>query len=269
MPSAKHFQCADTGLRQRIARGRPTRHRVRGGSAVCLAWLCLTWFGIFPHDRVATAAVEHASKHPDRPQQNPQDLARFLEQFLKTHAPQGQALQVQVPSVRNSVPACARLHAEMPQVLRARTAMVVRCLAPTAWNLTVPVTLSLPGAYYAAARTIAPGETLDQGAVKRVQADLLQLPATTVTEPEHVLGRIATQRITQGRAIQSGALRDSGSIQRGQSVRTEVRGAGFVMRGQGRALQSGAPGSQISVRTDSGAIISATVIDATTVQAPL
>jgi len=230
--------------------------------ALAVSWLCIACFGAPSHAAAATLSAP-------RLRQDAQALADYVAQFLKTHAAQGDALQVHAEPPRTTVAACTQLHAEMPRVLRPRTAVAVRCLAPQAWNLTVYANLTLPGAYYAAARTIAPGEALDQGDVRRVQADLLRLPAGAVTDPAQLLGRIATQRIRQGSAIRSGSLRDPGSIQRGQRVHVQARGAGFVMRGEGQALAGGAPGATIAVRMVSGAVISAFVVDATTVQVPL
>src|SRR3546814_3068201 len=80
-----------------------------------------------------------------------------------------------------------------------------------------------------------------------------------------LVGYIASQRISAGTPIKSRALRDPDSIQRGQAVRTEARGTGFVATGEGQALQSGAPGTQIQVRSSSGQIVSGTVLNATTV----
>src|SRR3546814_19460342 len=68
-----------------------------------------------------------------------------------------------------------------------------------------------------------------------------------------LVGYIASQRISAGTPIKSRALRDPDSIQRGQAVRTEARGTGFVATGEGQALQSGAPGPQIQVRSKSEA----------------
>jgi len=234
--------------------------RFLNAAARALVWslLCCTCLG----------APGYADAAP-KLQQDAQALADYVAQFLKTHAAQGDALQVRAEPPRTTVAACTQLHADVPRALRPRTAVAVRCLAPQAWNLTVHANLTLPGAYYAAARTIAPGETLGQDDVRRVQADLLRLPAGAVTDPAQLLGQVATQRIRQGSAIKSGSLRDPGSVQRGQRVHTEARGAGFVMRGEGQALAGGAPGATIAVRTASGAVISAIVINATTVQVPL
>ncbi len=49
-------------------------------------------------------------------------------------------------------------------------------------------------------------------------------------------------------------------------VITEARGLGFVATGEAQTLQDGAPGEQIRVRTGSGQVISATVMNAHTVQ---
>jgi len=210
--------------------------------------------------RPATAAP------PAQQRQDAQAVADYVAQFLKTHTTHGAALQIHVQPPRTTLPACDALQGVMPNTLRSRTAVAVRCLAPQAWNLTVQANLALPGVYYTAARTIAPGETLSMDDVRDVQADLLRLPADTITDPAQVAGRIATQRIRKGGTIQSGSLRAPDSIERGQRVHTEARGSGFVLRGSGQALQGGAPGSMIQVRTSSGQVVSGLVIDAATVR---
>jgi len=180
------------------------------------------------------------------------------------------ALQIQVePARTQGLATCTTLQAVMPKQLRSHTAVQVRCLAAQPWNLYVQARLALPGVYYTAARTLAPGETLAADDLQMQQADLLRLPADTMTDATQAIGRVITQRIRKGSIIKSGGLRDPQSIQRGQRVHTEARGSGFVMRGAGKALQGGAPGSTIQVRTASGQLISGVVVNATTVQVPL
>jgi len=205
------------------------------------------------------------------PTQDAQVLADFVTAFVRgqTQASHGAALQIQVEPVRRDLPACTDLHATMPKTLRSRSTIAVRCAAPKGWSLMVPVQLRLPGVQITAARTLSPGETVGEGDIRRVPADVLRQPADAVTDPAQALGRIVTQRIRQGGTIKSGALRDPDSVQRGQRVHTQARGAGFVMRGAGYALQAGARGSTIQVRTSSGAVVSAIVIDSATVQVPL
>jgi len=49
-------------------------------------------------------------------------------------------------------------------------------------------------------------------------------------------------------------------------VRKEARGVGFVATGEGVALESGAPGVMIQVRTSSGQIVTGTVVNNTIVR---
>jgi len=233
---------------------------------------CVVWLGgaslALPHPAIAAPAAEASTPSPASRPQNAQTVVDYVVQFLttQTRATHGDALQIHVEPPRITLPACDDLQATMPKALRSRTAVTVRCLAPQIWNLTVQTHLTLPGTYYTAARTIAPGQTMTPDDVQDVQADLLRLPADTVTDPAQITGHIATQRIRKGSPIKSGSLRDPQSIQRGQRVYTEARGAGFVLRGAGQALQAGAPGSQIQVRTSSGQVISGIVMNTDTVR---
>jgi len=199
-------------------------------------------------------------------------VAATVAQFLKTQAQSAQrdALHVRVvPPKTKGLRACDTLQVVPSKDLRARTTIQVRCLAPQTWTLYVQTHLSLPGVYYTAARTLVPGESIGPDDLRVAQADLLHVSTDTITDAAQAIGRITTQRIRKGGAIKSGVLRDAQSIQRGQRVYTEARGPGFAMRGVGQALQSGAPGSTIQVRTASGSVVSAMVLDATTVQVPL
>jgi len=199
-------------------------------------------------------------------------LADYVAHFLKTQAQAENrgALRIRIepPKTKGLAP-CDTWDAVSPKGLRSHTSIQVRCLAPHPWTLYVQTHLSLPGVYYTAARTLAPGETVAPDDLRTVRADLLHLSADTVTEAAQAVGRVTTQRIRKGGTLKSGVLRDAQSIQRGQRVHTEARGPGFSMRGAGFALQSGAPGSLIQVRTASGSVVSAIVVDATTVQVPL
>src|SRR5690606_963012 len=112
---------------------------------------------------------------------------------------------------------------------------------------------------------IQPGDTLTMDDLNPREGDLLRLSPNIATDPSLLVGHIATQRISAGSPIKTTALRDPDSIQRGQMIRTEVRGPGFVANGEGQALQSGAPGTQIQVKSSSGQVITGTVLNANTV----
>lgn len=205
-----------------------------------------------------------------QPLQNPQDVADDVEQFLLNQAsnyPGSASVHVQPPAIRNQAQ-CDHLQSFLPSGarLRSRMSVTVRCQNPQTWTLHVQAELSVDGFYYVSNRSLQVGEIISLDDLLAREGDLLRLPPNTVIDPSLAIGYITTQRINTGTTIKSTALRDPQSIQRGQSVRTVARGNGFLATGEGQALQSGAPGSQIQVRVSSGQVITGTVLDAQTVQ---
>ncbi len=171
----------------------------------------------------------------------------------------------------NAMPACTQTQVFLPsgQRLRARMSIGVRCLSPQSWSSSISASLSIQGQYYVTNRRINPGETVHQEDLIERDGDLLSLANGVVIDPNQIIGYVASQRIPLGNAIRSSALRDPQSVMRGQTVRTIARGMGFVATGEGQALQSGSPGTQIQIKASSGQVISATVLDASTVQVVL
>ncbi len=164
------------------------------------------------------------------------------------------------------MPACTQLQFFLPGGrLRSTISVGVRCTAPHPWTNYVQATVGIQGSYYVPARNIKPGETLEPGNLDSRSADLLTLPPGTVTDPSQIIGRIATHRLIADTPIKSNALRNPQSILRGQTVRLEARGEGFVASSEGRAVQGGAPGTQIQVRTAAGRIVTGTIVDGATV----
>lgn len=220
----------------------------------------------------ASAVAAQAIPAP-APSQDAAALAAHVVEFLQEQAgAYAGSLQAHVePPRTDRLPPCDHLQAVSApgQRLRSRMSVQVRCLAPQVWSIHVQANLVVQGFHYAATRTINPGETVSLDDLHGIEGDLLRLPPDTATDPAQIVGRIATLRIRSGAAIKSGSLRDPESVQRGQRVRTEARGPGFHITGEGQALQGGPPGSTIQVRSSSGQVISGIVIDASTVQVPM
>ncbi len=152
------------------------------------------------------------------------------------------------------------------QRLRARLSVSLRCPAPAPWSATVQATLAIRGFFYVASRDLAPGHTVSLNDLIPREADILTLARGIVVDPSQLVDHITTQRIPAGTPLKARALRSPFSVQRGQIVRIEVLGQGFMVTSDGRSLQDGGPGEQIRIRTESGRVISATVINATTVR---
>lgn len=201
---------------------------------------------------------------------DPEALAGVVHDFVHRQAATlpGQAMVNVDVSHLTGLPACHDLQTFLhgSRALRARMSVGVRCLAPAIWTVRVPVTLSVQGFFYTPNRDLEPGQTLTLDDLVTREGDILTLPRGVVSDPGLILDRIVTRRIPAGTTIKAAALRDPRSVVRGQTVRTQALGPGFVVSSEGRTLEDGAPGEQIRVRTPSGQVISATVLDAHTVQ---
>jgi len=167
----------------------------------------------------------------------------------------------------DNLPQCNQLQAFLPggQRLNSQMSVGLRCLAPQTWTGYVQASLSIKGKYYVPAHTLKAGAAISRDDLNALEGDLLRLSPGIVLDPDMLIDRITTQRIRAGSPIKASALRHPESIQRGQTVRLEARGAGFVATSEGEALQAGAPGTQIRVRTESGRIVSGTILGANTV----
>ncbi|MEO6986090.1 MAG: flagellar basal body P-ring formation chaperone FlgA [Paralcaligenes sp.] len=200
-----------------------------------------------------------------------QGAARIIAQaqdFLRQQASHYPGTpQINIDASRlDKLPACEQLQFFLPgRHLRSTMSVGVRCAAPHPWTNYVQAIVSIQGTYYVAAHNMKPGETLDASNLDIRTADLLTLPPDTVIDPGQLIGRITTHLLIAGTPIKSNALRNPQSILRGQTVRLEARGEGFVASSEGRAVQGGAPGAQIQVRTATGRIVTGTIIDAATV----
>lgn len=201
--------------------------------------------------------------------QDPAAIVAEVEAFLLSQAQilPGTPEVVVTPPRINRQAACEHLDPFLtnPQ-LRSRMSVGVRCLAPQTWTLHVQASLAVQGYYYVTNRSINVGEALSFDDLVAREGDLLRLPNGAVVDPSFAVGYIAQQRITAGSTLRSSALRDPDSIVRGQAVRTEARGMGFVATGEGVALEDGAPGTTIQVRTTSGQVVTGTVVNNNTVR---
>lgn len=201
--------------------------------------------------------------------QDPQAIMAEVEAFLLDKAQDlgGEPTVTVTPPRIQRQAACDHLDVSLsnPQ-LRSRMSVAVRCVSPQPWTLYVQANVEVTGRHYVANRTINVGEPLSVTDLDTREGDLLRLARGVIVDPAQAIGYIAQQRIPAGTAIKSSALRDPDSIVRGQPVRTEARGLGFVATGEGVALENGAPGTMIQVRTSSGQVLTGTVVNNMTVR---
>lgn len=202
--------------------------------------------------------------------QQPDEIVDLVQHHLEAQAsayPGSASVSVKAPRIRQQA-SCDNPSVQLPagQRLRSRMTVSVRCTSPTSWTMHVQAEVSVLGYYYVTNRSINKGEILSLDDLNPREGDILRLASSVVTDPSLIVGSMAGQRLSMGNIIKSTALRDPQSVQRGQAVRTIARGKGFVISGEGQTLQGGAPGSQVQVRVSSGQVITATVLNAGTVQ---
>ena len=219
---------------------------------------------------VSTGLAGNAIAGPAGAPQDPGVIVKQVETFLRAQASAYQgSIQITVDASRASKQAsCRDAQVFLPsgQHLRSRVSVGIRCSAPQPWVAYVEADLSINGLYYVAKHNIKPGAALSADDLTTRTGDLLALSPNVVVDPGQLIGHIATQRIRADMPIKASALRQPDSIQRGETVRLVAKGDGFEATSQGQAMQGGAPGAQIQVRTGSGQIVSGTIMPAHTVQ---
>lgn len=216
----------------------------------------------------ACAAAANATAPVDL---TPQAMAQVqqIEDFLQEQAasyPGTVQIRVEPPRT-DKLAACDQSEAFFPSGSRIRSRLTVgiRCLAPSPWVSYTQASLSIQGKYYVSAHSINAGAILTMADLAEREGDLLRLANGIVHDSAQLVGFITTQRIGARTPIKASALRSPESIERGQAVRLEARGVGFVATSDGKAMQSGAPGKQIQVRTSSGQMVTGTVLNGSTV----
>ena len=195
---------------------------------------------------------------------------RFFIEDMAVSWPGQLNLNITPPDIKRQ-PECHDFEVFMSgqQGLKSRMNIGIRCTTPAKWVAFTQATATIDGAYYVTSRTINAGTVLSLDDLIPIQGDLLRVPAGSLTDPGQIVGYITTQRLAARRPIKASSLRSPASVERGQRVKIEVRGVGFVATSEGHALQAGEPGTQIQVRTASGQTVTATVLNAQTVLIPM
>lgn len=192
-----------------------------------------------------------------------QDLAalRPLAESFVRHQLQGTPGRIRVnvgqPEGRLRLSACESLDAFAPPGARywGNATVGVRCSAPSAWTLYLPVTVSVMGQVVVSARAIRKGEALSEEAVGLQEVDLTQLPAGGAGDTGAVIGRVAKGPIAGGTVVRMDSLKAHPVVLQGQVVRVAYAGAGFEVHSAGRALTSGGIGEDVEVRAQSGRLL--------------
>lgn len=155
---------------------------------------------------------------------------------------------------RSQLGPCSAYTPSLPSGARlwGRTAVVVRCLGPSAWEIYQPVRVQVFANHLRTSRKLAAGQQIAGGDLALVREDLTSLPDSVLTDPAQAIGLRLRIGLTAGLALLKEHLVIPPAVRQGQSVRIVASGKGFAVSSEGTALANAAEGNPVVVRTAGG-----------------
>lgn len=142
------------------------------------------------------------------------------------------------------------------QHMKDRVTVELRCAAPTAWHLYVPVRVIGTTTVAVAAHAIVTGSVLTANDLRVEQHDLSELPPGFFDDPVVAVGLTAARPISGGAIITNQQLVASKAVQHGQAVTLLANAGGMQVRMAGRALSDGLVNQRVRVQNlSSGKIV--------------
>jgi flagellar basal body P-ring formation protein FlgA len=209
---------------------------------------------------VVLLALAPAFAQPD-PTGTRQRILLTAQAFLDAQPTDGgthRKVTIGQPDLRALNIQCTAFEAFLPVATRlwGSIQIGIRCASVRNWQIFIPAEVAVHGKYLAAARLLNAGETIGSSDFVERNGELTRLPVQAVSHPGAVLGKTLTATIFAGQPIRSDFLRVVPSIQSGQPVRVLVKGQGFQVESEGRAIGQAGEGQVAQVRLVTGQIVS-------------
>jgi len=166
---------------------------------------------------------------------------------------------------------CQRVEPFLPEGTRlwGRTRVGLRCAeGPTRWTVFLPITVKAWGPAWVMRQPVAPGATLTASDAEATEVDWAEGVSPVLARQEDWVGAQATRALMPGQTLRQGMVRPPQVFSAGSQVRVVVDGKGFSLSATGEALSNGFVGLPARVRMANGQVITGTVRDADTVEAP-
>jgi flagella basal body P-ring formation protein FlgA len=159
---------------------------------------------------------------------------------------------------RLQLPSCDTPEVFLPAGSRlwGNSTVGVRCQTATPWTIYVPVSIKIMAQTAVATRPLSAGQTVNPSDVVMQSSDLSQLPPGVITDPALAIGKTVIISASTGQTFRHDMLRAPQVIQQGQTVKLMAKGNGFQVTSEGKALANATLGQVVSVRTQSGQVIS-------------
>jgi flagella basal body P-ring formation protein FlgA len=163
---------------------------------------------------------------------------------------------------------CARIEPYLPTNGRlwGKSRVGLRCVeGATHWNVFLPVTVKAWGPAWVLRGAVSPGSTFKAEDAVAAEVDWASEASPILADPAQWQGQVAAYQLVAGQPLRQAMVRQAQAFQAGAAVRIVAQGPGFSVSSDGQALSTGVVGQLARVRTDSGRVISALVLDARTV----
>lgn len=154
---------------------------------------------------------------------------------------------------------CSAPEAFLPTGSRlwGNTTVGVRCQnAVPPWTIYVPVSIKIMAQTVVAAHPLSAGQIVSQTDIQIQESDLSQLPTGVIMDSTLAIGKTVIISTSTGQVLRHDMLRAPQIIQQGQKVKLLAKGNGFQVTSEGKALANATLGQSVSVRTQSGQVIS-------------
>ena len=186
-----------------------------------------------------------------------EDPARIREvaaSFVRQQASPQARVEVGLLDERLKLPACADApEAFSPAGNNARGSLSIgiRCAAPVAWTLYIPVRISETREILVLNRALGRGEVITPEAVSFQPRDITSLPYGYLGSLPEIVGKTVKRPLTSGSVLTPDAIESQRIIKRGQIVTLFSRIGGAEIHAQGTALSDAARGDRLRVENSS------------------
>ncbi len=169
-------------------------------------------------------------------------------------------IEVGEPDSRLQLAPCKTMEPFVPPgtQLWGATRLGIRCTDGASWRITVPVHVRVQGQALQLTHPVASGQPVTDADVEEVDVELSRLPVGSWLTREHLDGKVAARPLVPGVTLRQNDLKLPISIASGDLVTIVLRGSGFSISAEGKALGSASPGQSLRVQAISGKILQGT-----------
>jgi len=128
---------------------------------------------------------------------------------------------------------------------------------PKAWNVSLPLTVSVFTQATVVKANLAAGSVLDAGSLGLAEVDVAAERGAAIKDPALVVGRVLGRNLMAGATLRQTDLKARQYFAAGETVRVVALGPGWQVVTEGQAVNAGIEGQTARVRTESGRILNA------------